>query len=79
MRWKVTQEVNVLVLIKGTEHYIFIYDDDSRAQLIETFRDQAANPHLALTWFDAVVLTEKALEQGRANAVQLEQEARFDR
>ena len=62
----VTREFNVLALIKGNERYIFVYDDDSRRPLIDAFRDQAADPRLSLTWFDAAVLTEKAREQERA-------------
>jgi hypothetical protein len=59
-------EFNVLALIKGGERYIFVYDDPSRQRLIDVFRDQAANPALSLTWFDAAVLTDKAREQARA-------------
>jgi len=61
----VRREYNVLALIKGEERYVFVYDDDSRQPLIDAFRDQAADPRLSLTWFDAAVLTEKAREQGR--------------
>lgn len=60
------REFNVLALIKGQERYVFVYDDVSRQQLIDTFRDQAADPNLALTWFDALVLTKKAREQEEA-------------
>ena len=52
-------EFNVLALLKGKDRYIFVYDDDSRDEVINTFRDQAADPGLSLTWFDAVVLTKK--------------------
>ena len=62
-------ELNVLALIKGTERYIFVYDDDSRAKLIDSIRDLAANPHLSLSWFDASVLTTKAREQEFAETV----------
>jgi hypothetical protein len=57
------QEFNVLALVKGQEHYIFVYDDDSRLPLIDALRDQAADPHLSFNWFDAAVLTQKAREQ----------------
>jgi hypothetical protein len=57
-------EFNVLALIKGKERFVFVYDDASRASLIDTFRDLAADPGLTLTWFDALVLTKKAREQG---------------
>jgi hypothetical protein len=63
----VQREVNVLALIKGDERFIYIYDDASQQPLIETFRDQAADPRLSFSWFDAAVLTEKAREQGEAN------------
>ena len=63
----VPREFNILALIKGEERYVFIYDDNSRAQLIDALRDQAADPGLTLTWFDAAVLTEKAREQAIAN------------
>jgi hypothetical protein len=59
----VPHEFNVLALVKGQEHYLFVYDDDSRPRVIDAFRDQAANPGLSLTWFDAVVLSNKAREQ----------------
>ncbi|AMV25688.1 hypothetical protein VT84_14925 [Gemmata sp. SH-PL17] len=54
-----TQELNVLALIKGTERFIFVYDDDSKAALIDDIRDKAADPAVALNWFDAAVLTER--------------------
>lgn len=59
------RELNVLALIKGNERYVFIYDDDSRQELFDVLRDQAANPGLSFTWFDAAVLTEKAKEQAK--------------
>jgi hypothetical protein len=63
----VQREVNVLALVKGNERFIYIYDDASQQPLIETFRDQAADPRLSFSWFDAAVMTEKAREQGREN------------
>ena len=59
-------EFNVLALIKGAERFVFIYDDASRQALIDTFRDQAADPGLSLNWFDAAVLTDKAREQAKS-------------
>ena len=62
------REFNILALIKGEERFVFVYDDESRAELIDALRDQAADPHLTLSWFDAAVLTEKAREQAQANS-----------
>jgi hypothetical protein len=59
----VRRELNVLALLKGEERYVYIYDDLSRALLIDSFRAQAADPGLSLNWFDAAVLTDKAREQ----------------
>jgi hypothetical protein len=53
----VTHEYNVLALIKGDERFIFVYDDDSKGALIDDIRHKAADPAVALNWFDAAVLT----------------------
>ncbi|MBX9626653.1 MAG: hypothetical protein K2X82_22820 [Gemmataceae bacterium] len=52
-------ELNVLALFKGTGRFIFVYDDDSRDDLVDDFRHKAADPAVALNWFDAAVLTER--------------------
>jgi hypothetical protein len=62
----VPTELNVLALVKGSERYIFVYDDQSQDALVNVFRDQAADPRLSLSWFDATVLTRKALEQAES-------------
>ena len=62
------REFNILALVKGAERFVFVYDDDSRGPLIDSFRDYAADPRLSFSWFDAAVLTEKAREQARENA-----------
>ena len=56
---RVTQELNVLALIKGDERFIFVYDDDSKDALIDDIRQKAADPSVAINWFDAAVLTER--------------------
>jgi hypothetical protein len=62
-RCGVRQEVNVLALIKGEEHYVYIYDDGSRPDVLEAFKEQADDPQLSLTWFDAAVLGKRARQQ----------------
>lgn len=66
-----SNELNVLALIKGQEHYVFIYDDEGRSDLIDNFRDLAANPSVNLSWFDAMILTTKAREQEQMEAMPL--------
>jgi hypothetical protein len=70
------QEFNVLALVKGQEHYIFVYDDESRQPLVDALRDQAADPGLSFNWFDAAVLTQKAREQALAAVTAGEPEGR---
>ncbi len=55
----VSRELNVLALFKGDERFIFVYDDDSRAALIDDLRQKAADPAVVLNWFDAAVLMER--------------------
>ncbi len=57
------RELNVLALLKADHRYVFVYDDASRAELIEAFRCWATDPALNFNWFDAAVLTEKARQQ----------------
>lgn len=56
-------DYNVLALVKGTEQYVFIYDDASHLALTNTLRDWAADPRMSFSFFDAAVLTQKSLEQ----------------
>ncbi len=60
------RELNVLALVKGEERYVYVYDDASRQDLLDTFRAHAAEPALSLNFFDAAVLTQKAHEQAAA-------------
>lgn len=63
VRIGVQHELSVLALVKGGERFIFVYDDVSRDRLIDAIRDQAADPEVALSWFDAAILTERARQQ----------------
>jgi hypothetical protein len=55
----VTQDINVLALVKGSERYIFLFDDDNRAETLRTLGRYASNPELSFTWYDAAVLSQK--------------------
>jgi hypothetical protein len=59
----VSRELNVLALFKAAERFIFVYDDDSADAVIDEIRHQAADPAVAITWFDAAVLTERVHNQ----------------
>jgi hypothetical protein len=51
--------MNVLALVKGTERYVFLYDDQSARTLLQTLGRYAADPELSFTWYDAAVLSQK--------------------
>ncbi len=39
-----SQDINVLALVKGAERYVFLYDDASRAETLRTLGRYASNP-----------------------------------
>jgi hypothetical protein len=53
------RDINVIALVKGGERYVFLYDDDSRAEALQTLGRHAANPDLSFSWYDAAVLAQK--------------------
>ena len=53
------RDINVIALVKGGERYVFLYDDDSRAEALKTLGRYAANPDLSFSWYDAAVLGQK--------------------
>lgn len=55
----VSQEINVLALVKGEERYIFLYNDASRAETLRVLGRYASEPDLSFTWYDAAVLSQK--------------------
>lgn len=67
-----TQDINVLALVKGEERYIFLYDDDHKSDALKTLGRFASNPELSFSWYDAAVLSQRirqtAMEQQRAEA-----------
>ncbi len=63
-------ELSVLALIRGKERFIYVYDDESREELIEAIRGQAASPAVSLTWYDAAVLADRARQQATAAGTQ---------
>lgn len=71
------RELNVLALLKGSERYVYLYDDESRDRLIDVFRDDAADPRLSLSWFDVAALTGKAREQAKTAADEPPAESRI--
>jgi hypothetical protein len=51
--------VNVLAMVKDGERFVFLYDDDSIPETLQTLGRFAADPELNFTWYDAAVLCQK--------------------
>jgi hypothetical protein len=65
----VSQDINVLALVKGAERYVFLYDDASRAEALRTLGRYASNPELSFTWYDAAVLSQKIRQESQRRAM----------
>lgn len=64
-----SQDINVLALVKGSERYVFLYDDASRAETLRVLGRFASNPDLSFTWYDAAVLSQKIRQEGQKRAL----------
>ena len=54
-----SSDINVLALVKGEERYIFLFDDERRAEALRTLGRFASNPELSFSWYDAAVLSQR--------------------
>ena len=64
-----SQDINVLALVKGSERYVFLYDDSSRAETLRVLGRYASNPELSFTWYDAAVLSQKIRQESKVQTV----------
>ena len=54
-----------LILHKGDDCYVFVYDDASRAELLRTLSRFASDPELNFTWYDCAVLNQKIRQENK--------------
>jgi len=59
----VTKDIKVIALVKGEEQYVFLYDDNNRAETLRTLGRYASNPELSFSWYDAAVLSQKIRQE----------------
>ena len=67
-----SQDINVLAMVKGGERYVFLFDDESRGETLRLLGRYASNPELSFTWQDAAILSQRIREEAPVN------EKRFD-
>ena len=65
-----TQDINVLALVKGEERYIFLYDDEHRSEALRTLGRFASNPELSFSWYDAAVLSQRVRQTAQDAAAE---------
>lgn len=63
---KLSDDINVLALVKGEERYLFLYNDETRAETLRTLGRYASNPDLSFSWYDAAVLSQKVRSTKKA-------------
>ena len=75
----VSQDINVLVLVKGDEKYVFLFDDARQSEALRTLGRYASNPELSFSWYDAAVLSQK-IRRVSTESIQdfCDEELRFD-
>ena len=58
-----SDDINVLALVKGEERYIFLYNDGNRSKALRVLGRYASNKDLSFSWYDAAVLSQKIRRQ----------------
>ena len=58
-----SQDINVLALVKGEERYVFLFDDAHKAEVLRVLGRFASNPELSFSWYDAAVLSQKVRQE----------------
>ena len=58
------RDAKIIALIKGKEQYVFIYNENNRAETLRLLARYASNPELSFTWYDAAVLSQKIRQEG---------------
>lgn len=58
-RTEMSQSINVFALVKDGQKYVFLYDDVSHDELLQTLGRYAADPELNFSWYDAAVISQR--------------------
>ena len=72
-----SDDINVLALVKGKERYIFLYNDSNRSKALRTLGRYASNKELSFSWYDAAVLSQKIRRQQEEKEVAGSEKSRF--
>ena len=76
--YNMSQDINVLALVKGAERYVFLYNDENTAETMRRLGRFASNPDLSFTWYDAAVLSQKIRQEDSKGREKFKLEKRFN-
>jgi hypothetical protein len=57
------KDFHVLALVKGEHQFVYIFDEMGWDDLVETLCQQAEDPDIEFSWFDAALLSHRAKSQ----------------
>jgi hypothetical protein len=57
------KDFHVLALVKGEHQFVYIFDEMGWDDLVETLCQQAEDPDIEFSWFDAALLSHRAKTQ----------------
>jgi len=53
------EEINIVALAKDGQRYVFLFDDVSTPDIMQTLGKYASDPELDFTWYDAAVMSQR--------------------
>ncbi len=71
-------EISVVAIVKGEERYVFMFDENSRAETLRTLGQYASDPELSFSWYDAAVLSQKIRKTAKQHSKSEMAEPHFD-
>ncbi len=54
-----SDEINIIALVKGEDRYVFLFDDNHRTDTLRMLGRYAADPELSFSWYDAAILSQR--------------------
>ena len=66
---QVSQDINVVALVKGEERYIFLFNDSQKGETLRTLGRYASDSKLSFSWYDAAVLSQKVRNATKGKTV----------
>jgi hypothetical protein len=73
----VSQDINVVALVKGEERYIFLFNDSNKSETLRTLGRYASDSKLSFSWYDAAVLSQKVRNIEKTQSVPKPASGRF--